>query len=160
MVHKPGGNSFYGKIHNEETLKKMSEARKGRLRTEGSGRPSQKVEVFDLTTDIKTTYDSISDAARALGVIKSGISMYLNRNTDKPFKGRYIIKKINNLTQHIRDEQLMKNLIVYLDCGNVSKNRGAIYFQVTNFSDLTNKIIPIFQKYPLRGKTFRLFWFC
>ena len=30
------GNSFYGKIHNEETLKKMSEARKGRLRTEGS----------------------------------------------------------------------------------------------------------------------------
>jgi group I intron endonuclease len=91
------GNSFYGKNHNEETLKKMSEARKGRLRTEGSGRASQKVEVFDLTTDIKTTYDSISDAAIALGVIKSGISMYLNRNTDKPFKGRYILKKINNL---------------------------------------------------------------
>lgn len=73
--------------------KKMSEARKGRLRTEGSGRPSQKVEVFDLTTDIKTTYDSISDAARALGEKKSGISMYLKRNTDKPFKGRYILKK-------------------------------------------------------------------
>jgi hypothetical protein len=46
----------------------------------------------------------------------------------------------------------MKNLIVYLGCGNVSKNRGAIYFQVTNFSDLTNKIIPIFQKYPLQGE--------
>ena len=46
------GNSFYGKIHNEETLKKMSEARKGRPRTEGSGRrPSQKVEVLDLTTN-------------------------------------------------------------------------------------------------------------
>ena len=75
--------------------KKMSEARKGCLKTEGSGRPSQKVEVFDLTTDIKTTYDSISDAAIALGVIKSGISMYLKRNTDKSFKGRYIIKKIH-----------------------------------------------------------------
>jgi hypothetical protein len=89
------GNSFYGKIHNEETLKKWSEDRKGCPRPEGSGRPSQKIEVFDLTTDIKTTYDSISDAARALGEKISGISMYLNRNTDNPFKGRYIIKKIH-----------------------------------------------------------------
>lgn len=46
----------------------------------------------------------------------------------------------------------MKNLMDYLGCGNVSKNRGAIYFQVTNFSDLTNKIIPILQKYPLQGE--------
>ncbi len=90
-------NPFFGKNHSDETKQKMSEARKGCLRAEGSGRPSQKVEVFDLTTDIKTTYDSISDAARALGVRKSGISMYLNRNTDNPFKGRYILKKINNL---------------------------------------------------------------
>jgi hypothetical protein len=89
------GNSFYGKIHNEETLKKMGEDRKGCPRPEGSGRPSQKIEVFDLTTDIKTTYDSISDAARALGEKISGISMYLKRNTDKSFKGRYIIKKIH-----------------------------------------------------------------
>ena len=42
-------NSFYGKIHNEETLKKMGEDRKGCPRPEGSGRPSQKIEVFDLT---------------------------------------------------------------------------------------------------------------
>ena len=46
----------------------------------------------------------------------------------------------------------MKNLRDYLGCGNVSINRGAIYFQVTNFSDLTNKIIPILQKYPLQGE--------
>jgi len=59
VVHKPGGNYFEGKIHTEETLQKMSEARKGRRRTEGSGRPGQKVEVFDLTTDIKTTNDSM-----------------------------------------------------------------------------------------------------
>ena len=59
---------FFGKNHSDETKGKMSEVRKGRPRTEGSGRPSQKVEVFDLTTGIKTTYDSISDAAIALGV--------------------------------------------------------------------------------------------
>jgi len=88
------GNSFYGKIHNEETLKKMSEARKGRLRTEGSGRPSQKIEVFDLTTDIKTTYDSIRDAARALGIRPSGISLYFANNQQNPYKGRYIFKKL------------------------------------------------------------------
>ena len=101
--------------HSEETLEKMRASQKavdrtgenhpmfgltgqasslyGRDRPEGSGRPSLKVEVFDLTTDIKTTYDSISDAARALGEKKSGISKYLNRNTDRPFKGRYILKK-------------------------------------------------------------------
>ena len=130
-VAKKGNKNWLGKTHSDEAKQKMSEARKGCLRAEGSGRPSQKVEVFDLTKDIKTTYDSISDAARALGVRKSGISsharfvniyrssharfvwvaltghalktiylnktMYLNRNTDNPFKGRYILKKIHNL---------------------------------------------------------------
>lgn len=46
----------------------------------------------------------------------------------------------------------MKNLIDYLGCGNVSINREAINFQVTKFSDLTDKIIPILQKYPLQGE--------
>jgi len=46
----------------------------------------------------------------------------------------------------------MKNLMDYLGCGNVSINRAAIYFQVTNFSHLTNKIIPILPKYPLQGE--------
>ena len=32
------------------------------------------------------------------------------------------------LTQHYKDEQLIRRLIDYLDCGRVSINREAIYF--------------------------------
>ena len=31
------------------------------------------------------------------------------------------------------------------------KYREAIYLRVTKFEDLVNKIIPLFQKYPIRG---------
>jgi len=63
------------------------------------------------------------------------------------------VKVIFTITQHIRDEQLMLNLIKYLDCGNVTKrNREeAVDFKVFKFSDINNKIIPFFEKYPIQG---------
>jgi len=63
------------------------------------------------------------------------------------------VKVIFTITQHIRDEQLMLNLIKYLDCGNVTKrNREeAVDFKVIKFSDINNKIIPFFEKYPIQG---------
>jgi len=55
------------------------------------------------------------------------------------------------LTQHSRDEQLMKRLIEYLDCGNIYRHKELIDFQVTKFSDLINKVIPFFDKFPILG---------
>jgi hypothetical protein len=57
------------------------------------------------------------------------------------------------ISQHYRDEQLMKSLSEYLGCGVLKKDsRGsAIYWVVTRFSDLTAKILPFFNKYPLQG---------
>jgi hypothetical protein len=52
-------------------------------------------------------------------------------NKSQSVKTGYQVQLRFQLTQHIRDEQLMKNLMGYLGCGNVSINRGAIYFQVT-----------------------------
>jgi hypothetical protein len=46
------------------------------------------------------------------------------------------------LTQHIRDEQLMRNLIEYLDCGSIYKRIKAVDFKVIKFSDNYDKIIP------------------
>ena len=46
------------------------------------------------------------------------------------------------ITQHIRDEYLMKSLIEYLGCGNVSINRNTVDFKVTKFSYLNDIIIP------------------
>jgi hypothetical protein len=72
----------------------------------------------------------------------------------KSVKTGYQIQLRFQLTQHIRDEQLMTSLINYLDCGNVYKNREAIDFQVTKLSDLINKVIPIFEKNPIQGEKF------
>jgi hypothetical protein len=56
---------------------------------------SIKLEVLDLETNISTTYDSTSEAARALNIAQSRISMYFNRNQIKPYKGRFIFTKID-----------------------------------------------------------------
>jgi len=41
--------------------------------------------------------------------------------------------------------------MVLLGCGNVTKNRNAFNYRVTKLEDITNKIIPFFKKYPIRG---------
>lgn len=64
------------------------------------------------------------------------------------------------ITQHVRDEQLMRNLIEYLGCGNVNRRsrEESVDYLVTRFEDIYEKIIPFFAKYPvLGGKIFRLF---
>lgn len=45
----------------------------------------------------------------------------------------------------------MKILIVYFDCGNIYKRGEVMDLKVTKFYDITNKIIPFFQKYPILG---------
>lgn len=55
------------------------------------------------------------------------------------------------LTQHERDIQLMESLITYFNCGNVYKNQNVLNYQVEAFSDIENKIIPFFIKYPIIG---------
>ena len=56
------------------------------------------------------------------------------------------------LTQHKRDEQLMKSLIEYFDCGNLYKDRECLTFIVTKFSDIYEKIIPFFNKHIVVGE--------
>lgn len=55
------------------------------------------------------------------------------------------------LTQHARDEQLMRSFIKYLDSGYIISWREAFNFRVTKFSDINQKIIPFFQKHPILG---------
>jgi len=83
-----------GKSHSKETRKKMSDAKKGFVRAEGAGRPTQKIEVFDIENNVTTIYDSIHEAARALNIKHSVISTYFKNDQKKAYKGRYIFKKI------------------------------------------------------------------
>jgi len=57
------------------------------------------------------------------------------------------------ISQHSRDRILLESLVKYLGCGSVvlSSNRNEVYFVVTVFADIVNKIIPLFNEYPLIG---------
>ena len=55
------------------------------------------------------------------------------------------------LTQHIRDENLMKSFILFFQCGTIRKRSDAIDLRVYKLSDITDKIIPFFLKHPIIG---------
>jgi len=85
---------WFGKNHTEESIRIMSEAKKGKPRPEGAGKPCQVIEVTDITNNITTSYNSINEAARALNIDKSVIVKYFTNNQKKPYKGQYTFKKI------------------------------------------------------------------
>jgi len=87
-------NPMYGKNHTEETKTIMSEANKGRPRPEGAGSPFQQIEVTDIKNNTTTSYNSISEAAKALNINICRISDYFSRNQQKPYKGQYTFKKL------------------------------------------------------------------
>lgn len=89
---------------------------------------------------------------------------------DGSFEVKYRLRKNNkqeigltfSLSQDIRDAHLFGVIANYLDCGRVytSSNNLHCYLKVQNFSDIYNKIIPFFNKYPVggvKGKDFKDF---
>jgi len=67
---------------------------------------------------------------------------------------RKLSKKIQlefNLTQHARDEELMRAIANYFKAGTVALNRNTFAFRVVNFSDLTEIILPLFINHPIQG---------
>jgi LAGLIDADG endonuclease len=63
------------------------------------------------------------------------------------------------VTQHIRDAELLKELISSFNCGyyKVSTNKGGDFI-VTRFSDISTKIVPFFEKYPILGSKSKDFY--
>ena len=56
------------------------------------------------------------------------------------------------VTQHSRDEQLMRNLIECLNCGSVFKHsENTVVFKVSNLPDLSKNILPFFLRYSIIG---------
>jgi hypothetical protein len=55
------------------------------------------ISVTDNLTNVETIYDSINQAEKALEISSGQISQYFNKNQQKPFKKRYVFKKIENI---------------------------------------------------------------
>lgn len=69
---------------------------KGRPRPEGAGSSKIALEVLDLETGNKNTYESISAFAEFLGIPVARIGSYFSSKTKRPYKGRYEMRKIIN----------------------------------------------------------------
>lgn len=57
------------------------------------------------------------------------------------------------ITQHSKDFEFMQNFINFWGCGRISKRSDGVVvdFIVTKFSDLTEKVLPFFERMPLHG---------
>lgn len=76
-------------------------------------------------------------------------------------KTKYYVSLNFSISQHDRDSNLLNGLIKYLNCGRCTYGRNEVNFVISKFEDLNNKIIPIFNQYPLLGtKQADFFDFC
>jgi len=55
------------------------------------------------------------------------------------------------VVQNIRDSYLLESFIQFFGCGqyNVKEKSGIGTYSVSNFSDIVNIIIPLFEEYPI-----------
>jgi group I intron endonuclease len=83
---KGENHPMFGKTHSSETCKKISDAMPNSI----------KISVTDIKKNTTTYYDSICEAARALNLPShQAITNYIKNNQQKPYKGKYIFKKVN-----------------------------------------------------------------
>ena len=73
----------------------------------------------------------------------------MHKVTDRKLTER--VKLRFKLTQHSRDEKLIKSLIDFFGCGSLCKKGDAFDFTITKFSNITDKVIPFFNKYSIIG---------
>ena len=57
------------------------------------------------------------------------------------------VKLVFQLTQHSRDIVLINSLIEFFGSGGVYKDREFIQFKISKFSDITEIVIPFFNKF-------------
>lgn len=77
---------------------------------------------------------------------------YIYVEKSSMYRTGYRVKLRYNLCQHKKDKSLFECLVSYLNCGKVlDTSRGEVSFDVHKFSDNYDKVIPFFNKYPIRG---------
>lgn len=73
-------------------------------------------------------------------------------NSSQTISGKSVVLKFQ-IVQHSRDEELMGMLISALGCGRIelALKQSAVYYVVTKYQDILDKLIPLFDNYPIKG---------
>jgi hypothetical protein len=98
-------------------------------------------------------FDKISHPCWLVGFTDGEGCFYVNVKKTKTTIGFQVLL-VFSVSQDIRDELLLSKIIDYLGCGKLEKpapRPSQVTFVVYKFSDIYEKIIPLFQEYPLRG---------
>lgn len=68
-------------------------------------------------------------------------------------KVKFKVQLVFAVSQHIRDEKLLKSFRSYLGCGflRIHNNRNIADYICSNFEDIYNKIIPFFKEHNIKG---------
>jgi hypothetical protein len=97
----------------------------------------------------KVQLSTIPDPYWLAGFSEGDGCLYVTIHKSSSHKVNYRVGLRFQITQHSRDEQLMKSIIGYLGCGRYMPSLGLNHgnFVVEKFSDISEKIIPFFDKY-------------
>lgn len=83
-------------------------------------------------------------------VSQKGCGCFMVKVQETPGKNTRVLLRFK-LTQHPKDEQLMRSLVDYLGCGHIYVDERSVDYIVAGFKDITVKIIPLFAEYPIQG---------
>lgn len=75
--------------------------------------------------------------------------------TENKSSYKVYVRLVFSITQHSRDEALIKSMVDFFDCGvyrSSSANRSTVNFECLSFSGNYEKIIPFFREYNIRGE--------
>lgn len=105
-------------------------------------------------------FEGIKDPNWLAGFVDGEGFFYVGVSKSKNVISGFSVSVEFAVSQHIRDEVLLTKFIDYLLCGRISKANSrpdSLTFTVRKLSDIKDKIIPFFQKYPLQGEKSRDF---
>ena len=85
------------------------------------------------------------------GFVEAEGCFFINAIKSNAYKTGYQIKLDFSVVQHSRDKTLMEGFVNYFNSGAVYENTDHTTYLASKFSDIQEKIIPFFQKYPLQG---------
>lgn len=93
----------------------------------------------------------IQDPHWLAGFVSGEGCFYVEIYKSKASKFGVGVRLVFTLSQHSKDEELIKYFISYFDCGRTYNREAATDYKVRNSSDIQEKIIPVFKDYPIQG---------